>query len=135
MKKRFSRFIWAHCAKTQCDIALKFGSAREIRNQFCIYQTKWKTSKVIKYLLDDRLVIPFFVEFKIEPSRLKLDWRTIFMEFFGGNGGGDGSLNCSIGLCLPQRFIIILTVFSPVFNVIVWSSAHDYSTNMLQLLR
>lgn len=64
------------------------------------------------YLLGDRLVIPFFVEFRIDPSRLKLDWRTIFMEFFGGNGGGDGSFNCSMGLCLPQRPIIIFNSFT-----------------------
>lgn len=64
-----------------------------------------------QHLLGDFLVIPFFVEFKIEPSRLKLDWRAIFMEFFGGNGGGDGSLRCSIGLCLPQRPIIIVEFF------------------------
>lgn len=64
--------------------------------------------KIFFYLLGDLLVIPFFVEFKIEPSRLKLDWRTIFIEFFGGNGGGDGSFNCSTGLCLPQRPIIIV---------------------------
>lgn len=69
---------------------------------FIIQGCVWKN-----HLLGDFLEMPFFVEFKIEPSRLKLDWRTIFMEFFGGNGGGDGSLSCSIGLCLPQRPIII----------------------------
>lgn len=69
---------------------------------FIIQGCVWKN-----HLLGDFLEMPFFVEFRIEPSRLKLDWRTIFMEFFGGNGGGDGSLSCSIGLCLPQRPIII----------------------------
>lgn len=67
-----------------------------------------KKTKKFCYLLGDLLVIPFLVEFKIDPSRLKLDWRTIFIEFFGGNGGGDGSFNCSTGLCLPQRPIIIV---------------------------
>lgn len=63
--------------------------------------------------------MPFFVEFKIEPRRLKLDWRTIFTELFGGNGGGDGSFNCSIGLCLPQRPIIILNTFDSILQGVI----------------
>lgn len=61
----------------------------------------------IGYLLGDFLVMPFLVEFRMDPSRLKLDCRTMFIAFLGGNGGGDGSFSCSIGLCLPQRPIII----------------------------
>lgn len=66
---------------------------------------------VLSYSLGDLFVMPFLVEFKIEPSRLKLDCRTILVEFFGGNDGGDGSFNCSMGLCRPQRPIIIFNSF------------------------
>lgn len=59
-------------------------------------------------LLCGFLVMPFFVEFKIDPSLLKLDCRTTLTGFFGGNGGGDdASFNCSIELCLLQRPIIM----------------------------
>lgn len=68
-------------------------------------------------LLCGFLVIPFFVEYNIDPRRLKLDCRTMFMAFFGGNGGGDGSFSCSIGLCLPQRPIIIVRFSNYVYFV------------------
>lgn len=72
---------------------------------------KWSYMVIFSYSLGDLLVMPFLVEFRIEPSRLKLDCRTILMEFFGGNGCGDGSFICSMGLCLPQRPIIIFNSF------------------------
>lgn len=57
--------------------------------------------------------MPFFDGFNIEPRRLKLDWRATVTAFFGGNGGGDESFNCSIEFGRPQRPIIIVdTVFS-----------------------
>lgn len=89
---------------------------------------KMKLNESGMYLLCGFLVMPFLVEFKIDPRRLKLDCRTMFIGFFGGNGGGDGSFNCSIGLCLPQRPIII-------FDLSIYGFARIISNDSIACLR
>lgn len=68
----------------------------------------------VKNLLCGLFVIPFLVEFKIDPRRLKLDWRVMFIAFFGCNAAGDGSAN---SFCLPHRPMIIL--FCPFTTIVM----------------
>lgn len=65
-------------------------------------------------LLCGRFAIPLLVEFKIDPRRLKLDWRAMFIAFLGCNVAGDGSAN---SFCLPHRPMIML--FSPFETIVI----------------